>query len=396
VTARRLKPWYFVIEGLNALGTTYYFNYLFFFMQAQFGFGDLQNLMLSALNGFVYVGASWFGGRMAQRFGYRRALGSGFVLMTLALLCGLGVGTAPGQLMIMVVWTIGLCFTWPSLEALVSESEPPASLPHMIGIYNVTWAGGSAFAYFVGGTLFEKLGSHSVFLIPAALLVLQLTLLLGVTLRSQAPAFPTEQTPAPAGEALAPHPRSPDRAKLFLRLAWLANPFAYMAINTVIAVIPGLARKHELSPMFAGFFCSVWFFARLGAFLGLWLWPAWHYRFRWFVAAFALLIASFVTILLAPVLWPVIVAQITFGAATGLIYYSSLFYSMDVGDTKGEHGGFHEAAIGVGIFAGPAVGAVALHFLPHHPTAGTWGVSLALGIGLVAVLVLRGRARRQG
>jgi MFS family permease len=393
MTARHLKPWYFVIEGLNAFGTSYYFSYLFFYMQAQFGFGDLQNLMLSALNGLVYVGGSWFGGRMAQRFGYRRALGFGFGLMTLALLCGLGVGTAPGQVLIMVVWTFGVCFTWPPLEALVSDGEPPHSLPRTIGIYNVTWAGGAALGYFIGGTLFEKLGLNSVFVVPTALLLLQLAILRGVDARARSAARPSAESPASDSRSPVHTPPPTDRAKLFLRLAWLANPFAYMAINTVIAVIPGLARKHELSPMFAGFFCSVWFFARLAAFFGLWLWPAWHYRFRWFVTAYGLLIASFMAILLAPTLWLVVLAQITFGMATGLIYYSSLFYSMDVGDTKGEHGGLHEAAIGAGIFGGPAVGAAALHFFPQQPTAGTWGVSVALGVGLVLVLILRGRAR---
>jgi len=393
VPARRLKTWYYVLEALNAFGTSFYFSYLFFYMQARFGFGDLQNLMLSALNGFVYMGGSWLGGRMAQRFGYLRALKFGFGLMTIMLLLGVGAGTASSHVMVMVVWTFGLCFTWPSLEALVSDGEPPASLPRTIGIYNVTWAAGSALAYFIGGTLLEKLGLDSLFLVPAALLVVKLAILLWVAARTAALPHSSEKEREFARLAAAATPRPTDRARLFLRLAWLANPFAYMAINTVLAVIPGLAKRHDLSPMFAGFFCSVWFFARLGAFLGLWLWPAWHYRFRWFVAAYLLLIASFVTILLAPVLWPVIVAQVTFGLATGLIYYSSLYYSMDVGETKGEHGGIHEAAIGAGIFGGPAMGAAALHFLPQQPAAGAWGVSALLFVGLSLVLALRWRGR---
>ena len=116
--------------------------------------------------------------------------------------------------------------------------------------------------------------------------------------------------------------------------------------------------------MFAGFACSLWGFVRFGTFLTLWLWTGWHYRFRWLVTAFALLIVSFAAILTVPSLAVLIVAQIFFGGAIGLIYYSSLFYSMDAGDTKGEHGGIHEAAIGVGNCIGPAVGAVSLQFLP--------------------------------
>ena len=57
-------------------------------------------------------------------------------------------------------------------------------------------------------------------------------------------------------------------------MAWLANPFAYIAINTLIAVMPGLAARLHLTPMLAGFACSLWCFARLGAFVLLWLWTA--------------------------------------------------------------------------------------------------------------------------
>jgi hypothetical protein len=76
-------------------------------------------------------------------------------------------------------------------------------------------------------------------------------------------------------------------------------------------------------------------------------------------------------------------AQVVFGCALGLIYYSSLFYSMDLSQAKGEHGGIHEAAIGLGNFAGPAVGATALHFLPQYANGSAWAVSglLLLGLG---------------
>jgi predicted MFS family arabinose efflux permease len=43
---------------------------------------------------------------------------------------------------------------------------------------------------------------------------------------------------------------------------------------------------------------------------------------------------------------------------------------MDRSETKGEHGGIHEAAIGLGNFAGPAVGAVALQLVPQHGQSG--------------------------
>jgi len=92
---------------------------------------------------------------------------------------------------------------------------------------------------------------------------------------------------------------------------------------------------------------------------------------------------------LAPNLIVLVLAQILFGGAIGLIYYSSLFYSMDVGETKGEHGGIHEAAIGLGNFAGPAMGAMSLYLWPHQANGGAFAVSGLLILGLGGLLAIR-------
>jgi predicted MFS family arabinose efflux permease len=184
-------------------------------------------------------------------------------------------------------------------------------------------------------------------------------------------------------------PVSEPEAQSFLRTAWVANPFAYIAINTIIPVIPEIARKLDLSPTVAGFLCSIWFFVRLGTFWFLWQWTAWHYRFGPLLGAFVGLVASFGAMLLVRGLGILIVGQVVFGFCVGLIYYSSLFYSMDVGDTKGEHGGVHEAAIGLGICVGPAVGAAALRIVPEKPTSAGWAVTGLLVMGLLCLVGMR-------
>ena len=250
-----------------------------------------------------------------------------------------------------------------------------------------------AVAFFIGGTLIETFGYKIIFALPLALVLVQLALTFWLQRHAAELARDAlDQTVAePEPE---PHQPASREARSFLRMAWLANPFAYIAINTLIAVIPGIAAKFHLSPMFAGFVCSLWCFVRLGAFLVLWHWTDWHYRFRWLAAAFVALIISFATILLAPSLALLIVAQVFFGGAIGLIYYSSLFYSMDAGDTRGEHGGIHEAAIGIGNCVGPAVGAASLQFFPQHTQNGAIAVSVLLLGGFGGLLVIRMSARR--
>lgn len=386
---RNLKTSVFILEGINAYATAYYFNYLFFLLRDRFGFGSRGNLAMSALHGFIYFFAAVRAGKFAERRGFLTSLRVGFSGMALAMAAAGIFYSLAGQFVALALWTVAMMFTWPALEAMASTGENRAGLQRMVGIYNCVWAGCSALAYFTGGALFERLGVRSIFWLPAGLHVLQFIIVLRLGNKSARAVEKAlgEIPPAHKPEAVAfKQSISP---KTFLKLGWLANPFAYVAMNTVLAVIPALARRFHLSVTESGLFFSIWFLVRLAAFFALWHWPGWHYRFRWLAGAFALLIAGFATLLLAPELWILVLAQISFGAAVGLIYYSSLFYSMDVGETKGEHGGWHEAFIGAGICVGPGIGAAALQFAPGLPNAGTWAVSTLLICGLAGLIRLR-------
>jgi len=406
--SRRLKTGYFVLEGLNSAATVYYLYYFYFYMEKVFGFDNKANLCLAALSGGTYALFAWGGGRFAQRFGYFTALKIGYGVMAGALGVGSQLQSAPGQISVMVTVVAGMCFTWPTLEALVSEGEPRAGLQQMVGTYNAIWAGTGAVAYFTGGAMLDRLGLRSLFFVPMVLLITELALTFWLAdrvrrIRGRNGGIDPSRsildetgilTPAAAAFPAEIHPQSPARAKSFLRMAWLANPFAYIGINTLIAVMPGIARRLELSTMLAGFWGSLWCFARFGTFVGLWLWPGWHYRFRWLLAAYLALVCTFLTILLAPNLPALVAAQVVFGGAVGLIYYSSLFYSMDMSETKGAHGGIHESAIGLGNCAGPVVGAATLQFLPQYSHSGALAVTFLLlcGLGGLAAIWWSGRA----
>jgi MFS family permease len=386
---QRIKTVCFVIEGMNSFATVLYFSYLYFFMRARFGFADRANLALAAALGLVYALASWLAGKFAERCGYFNALKTGFGLMVAGLAFGAQAGSVTGAFLAASITSIGMCLIWPTLEALVSEGANPA---RAVGIYNIVWAGTNAAAFFIGGTLIEHFGFPVIFYLPLAIVLVQLAMTFWLQKHAAEIARTAPDQPAAAPP---PEPNRPPPAKAiaFRRMGWLANPFAYVAITTLIAVLPGIADKFRLSPMFAGFTCSLWGFARLGTFVVLWQWPGWHYRFRWLVTSFAVLVLSFLAILVVPNLAVVLAAQLVFGVAIGLIYYSSLFYSMDASDTKGEHGGIHEAAIGLGNCIGPAVGAAALQWVPQYANSGAAAVSVLLLSGLGGLLVIWKTAR---
>ena len=372
------KTGYFVLEGTNAFAASYYFNYLMFLLQQDHGFSNLNNLTLGAVHGFLYVGASWFAGRFGQRHGYFTSLRIGFGGMGAGVALGWLFPGTIGQIGALLLWTLAMCFTWPMLEALASEREPKDRLPNRIGLYNVIWASTAGLAYFVGGSLFQRLGKESLYWLPLIIHALQ-WMSLGWLERRHAQNAAMETHPSTAAQITAETAkRDPRITQVFQKLAWIGNPFAYMGMNTIIAVVPSIAEHAGLGIEAGGRLMSAWFIVRTLTFAVLWAWHGWHYRVGWFLGSFLLLIVGFITVMTSHQIWILILAQIAFGWGTGLIYYSSLFYAMDGSDTHGEHGGIHEAFIGIGIGSGPAISSLALWL-----SGATMAPAIAVGATLV-------------
>jgi MFS family permease len=389
LTSRKLKAAVFVLEGLNSLGVTYYFYYLYFYTRERFQFGTLQNLWLAAGLGFLYAFGSMFGGRFAQKFGYFTAIQLGVSAMLISFLACAFVTSWQVVILLTMVANFGMSFTWPAIEALASEGELPARLPGVVGFYNLVWSITAAVAYFTGGIMMDKWGPRTIFFLPAGIMAAELAITVLAQIGARRETAHPPEVVRPILHAEPEGYKSPIAPQTFLKMAWIANPMAYIAANTVIPTIPSIAKKLEFTPAMAGFVCSLWLFTRTATFVGLRLWTGWHYRFRFLASTYVAMIISFAGILLAPNQWVLLPSEALFGVALGLIYYSSLFYSMDVGETKGEHGGLHEAAIGFGNGTGPAVAAITLTALPSFRASGTLAVCGILIIGLAALFWIR-------
>ena len=161
MTHRQLKTGYFALAGLNTIASSYYFNYLFFFLRDHFGFGNKENLCVSALHGLVYVFAAVQCGKFAQRRGNLLSLKIGFAGLAASMVIGGFLQGTTALLALVIGYSIVLLFTWPALESLVSERESRSGVQQMVGIYNCTWAGAAALAYFTGGKLYDALGRGS-------------------------------------------------------------------------------------------------------------------------------------------------------------------------------------------------------------------------------------------
>lgn len=381
------KTGYYVIEGVHSFAASYFFNYLLQRLQRTYGLSGLEILALCSIHGLIYIPMSWFAGRHGQRHGYFGSLRIGFGGMLIAVVFPWLVPTVWAHCVGLAVWTATLCFTWPILEALVSEHESAARLPDRVGLYNVIWASTSAAGVFFGGTLYTRLGEASLYWMPAVVHAVQFVATYALQRRHDAwvSSVPVES------HASEPETAASVQPAYFARLGWIGNPFNYMAVNTVLAMAPALSARLGYDVGQIGRIMSAWQVVRAASFAVLWFWHGWHYRFGWFVGSLALLLGGFVAVVMAPNLWVLLVAQAFVGWASALLYYSALFYSMDGSSTKGEHGGIHEAFIGCGICGGPAVGAVAV-WATGNPMSPAWAVGAFLAGGLATAGWIRRRA----
>ena len=334
-------------------------------MQKHFGFGNRNNLLLTALYGFMYMFAAWSAGP-ARAEAWLFLFPSSGLFRRVAWHGGgrpdpesIGLFPRGNVSRNLPSWWFGrsaCASTWPTLQGIVE----PARIPRRSG------PDGGHLQYCLGrrrcrspisraARLLERFGGETLFWLAAGLHLIQLMLLGPLQKLSAIPAAAEPVTRRNAETTPPLNPRPIAKARTFLRLAWIANPFAYVAIFGILPVIPKLSEHLGLTPTYAGLVFSVWFWVRLGRVSsGFGCWPGWHYHFGWLFGAFLALIGSFAAIFLCTHVWQLIVAQVVFGLAVGLIYYSSLFYSMDAGESKGKGGGIHEAAIGLGTMLGPA------------------------------------------
>lgn len=385
----------FLFEALSAYAATLYSTYFYFCLAGTFHFSNKQNLMVAAANGVFATFGAWWGSRYSEKIGGRNMLRLGILWVILMLsIAGWYEKSVAVQIFCFLGWCVGISMTWPVLQVLISEGERDSNLPRRIGMYNLIWSCLGAVAYFTGGALIQLFGMKVIYLLPVGMHVAQLgidTWLEKRPSRFDGGSNCSSTVVEVPVETVFPH-RPIARARFFLRIAWLANPFAYIAIQCLVPIIPSIAEKLHLNTLAAGVVCSVWMFSRMLAFFILYRWQGWHYRFRWFAGALVTLLVSFVGIRITHSIGLLVLLQVVFGLAVGLIYYSSLYYSMDLGGGSAKHGGIHEAAIGCGIFAGPALAATSLHLVPGSPNAGVWAAGLLMAIAFSSIIYMRMRA----
>ena len=368
---------YFFLEGLNSASTTLFLLAIFFWTHARLGFGDADNLLLGSVQGLTYVVFSIIGGRLAERMGYDRVYGRVLALAAFALALLLLLPTASMAFAVMALYTMAIACTWPALEAAIVHVAGRFSTAQRLAFYNVVWAMTGTAGIFLSGILF-RWRAESVILLPLLGHLLQLAFLAGRRRRVTVAAPP--DTPAEAPAAVPGHVR---RSPRFLKVAWLGNMLGYLVVSSVSALAPHIGQQLGLDASASIWLVCTLFLARSITFAVLGVWEGWHYRWSLLIGSILLIPVGLTVVFFGRAVPVVLLTFIAMGWMLGLIYSSSLFYSMDLGENKGETGGNHEAILGGGLFLGPLVGVFGARGLPVLAGMPAWQGALGAKLAIL-------------
>lgn len=340
---------YYLVEALTATGVTLFVNSLYFWTQRFRGYSHADNLLLSMVFGLAYVPMAWWGGRLADRSGYDRMIRRALFLLAALLVCGLWTVAWRGLPFILLAGYVGsMALLWPAIEGAVAHRPSNRSLANRVGLYNLTWATGNAFGFFIGGAVFAW-SPNAIFwvagLIHAATWLRWLRPPRRITVVEAAPIVAPPSTPIPL-----------ERKRFFMRMGWTANALSYVLQGVLLALTPLLAERLALTPEYAMWLTCSFFVARGLAFALFRSWSGWHYHAGWSLLALWLAPLAMLGMFLTSSVSIALGLLVLFGFTIGLSYYASIYYSLDFGQTKGALGGLHEAILGVGQVFGPLLG----------------------------------------
>ncbi|HZL35552.1 MAG TPA: MFS transporter [Tepidisphaeraceae bacterium] len=443
--SRAALPWrLYAIEALTATGTSLMVAGIFFYTLHQYGWGLKQNFTLAAGQGAVYIVGAMAAGALTRRLGQARLLAIVYLIMALLPLAALGPRHAGPVAVLLLAYSGVSAVGWPIIESMVSTGVSPGELSRRQSMYNLIWSIVGVGAMAIDGSLIEYWPA-GVFVVPGLVHAMAAAMLwrgrkleeaaqrstVGpegerrgritsavetnvrhdridpncfAPARSSAPAASVSSRAsasapgAPSTSAIDPPSQLLRVRVLALWLSRVALPATYIVIFSLMALMPSLPVMQKLGAARQTLVCSAWMASRTLIFviLGMTIW--WHSRPRLLVLAAVIMLAAYFGVTVRPSdlvghgspaidLASMLAWQLVLGAALGLVYSASLYFGMVLSEGSTDHGGYHEALIGVGFVLGPGIGALAQTLRPGSMYAGIVAVGALVGLSVIAVAI---------
>ncbi len=390
-SASRTTPLWAVLSFtfMCSIGSAVVYSGIFFLAKSQYHFGQRENFLLGLLYGLAYIPAALSVGPLLRRLSRSGVSARSlliFLMTAMAAMCFLpwagellqtpGAGRSSWPIWVAVaVYSPLSGMLWPMVESFLAGGRSDVQLRNATGKFNITWASAIVITLLLIGPLVERQALSILNGLGGVHLACVLILM----------AF----APSPAAHAHTEHVVPPEYKRLLTFLRMLL-PVSFMFISTLSPYLPYAmdsigARAEWQTPV-----AAIWCAARVLAFFALERWQGWHGRWWVPIVGALVLLASFVWLVLVPLVAPgalglplFLIGLAAFGIGVGVIYAAALYYAMEVGSSGVDAGGTHEALIGIGYTAGPVFGLAGLGAAGVHLVRD--GSATLVMLGLVAL-----------
>jgi len=305
-------------------------------------------------------------GRLSDYIGYKHLLLVGYLTYFFSFLA-LSLSTQLHQLFIFIsfVGIAGAMF-WPSFEVWTAESKTSKSLTKRVSFFNISWCIGASAGPLLGGILFQVYFRLPVYFVVFLSLLMSLLILRELvgnkgknSLNNSRESLLREsllKEDSPLEEK--PSLSSRKALSLYLYIAWIANFASYFCIGTIRYLFPKLSTHLGIQPSILGILLCAMAFFQVLAFYILGKTTRWHYKWILLIFSQFLGILGLTLIFLGNSVAIFLLAFMLIGIEGGMVYFSSIFYSLNNLKSRGQKSGIHEAILGSGILSGSLVGGI--------------------------------------
>jgi len=346
-------PGLYVASGLMNFAGGMAMVALCYYAKAYLQASLMQLAFITLLGNIVYVSLCPVLGKLSDRYGRRR-----FIVISTLIFAGAYYGaslsTAVWQLYIVTaVSGVGHALFWPSVEAELAAEADSHQLRRRVGRFNISWSLGD-----IAGALVAGVGLELNPKLPFALCAATGVVISIFTSRL----LVSEQT----ADSRARHQQTvnghavPGNHRTFWKMALFANLFSAGFISIIRRLFPDMAVEAlHYSGLQWGFLVMVVALARTTVFIIMERYHGWIYRPKRFFLMQLLFPAGFLLILTAQSYWVFVLAFACIGSACGMVYFSSLYYSVHGAGSQAQQAGVHESVLGLGagvipFLAGPS------------------------------------------
>lgn len=327
--------------------------------------------MIGMTGSLVYSIVCFVIGGLVKRVDPYRMMMAGAFFYATAFFFAIFATAAWNLILIYVVAGAAAAFFWPMLEAALVRGARGDEKNKRIGVFNISWSLADAMGAAIAGGLY-LLWPRLPFLL---LIICLMTVIIAALLAGRIAAREHGQYEPAEEDKSGPAAVTMEVRQGFASAAWTGNFVAHGITGILRSVFTAPAVDvFKMSPLGIGFAIGTFNAVRTLTFAFLRQRNDWAYNKKMFSAAHAVLALGMLLILLAAWLPSnqmavalVFMALSLAAVGCGVIYYSSIYYSINLSQQVASHTRLHEAYLGAGA-TGLVLGAGGFHWLIASPS----------------------------